>query len=180
MEDFFKFDDKRIVFKLFLFICIIVFIELIFSIKIIEVFVPSLFVFIILIIATIFTYNEGIHFNYNNGKIVIVKGMMIKTIEMKEVKYFNIEEIYKTKGNIITQKLVDTYDQVNLPSKYVYNKGKVFNIIFYMKKVGNISIYYGWLYRTKSIQRINSQLKQFEKIKENFMRYKKHYTINNY
>lgn len=98
MKDFFKFDDKRIVFKLFLFICILVFIELIFSIKIIEVFVPSLFVFIILIIATIFTYNEGIHFNYNNGKIVIVKGMMIKTIEMKEVKYFNIEEIYKTKG----------------------------------------------------------------------------------
>ena len=52
---------------------------------------------------------------------------------MKDVKYFSLEEINKTKKGNLTQKFVDTYDQVNMPSKYVYNNGKVFNIVFYMK-----------------------------------------------
>ncbi len=97
---------------------------------------------------------------------------MIKSINMKDVKYFSLEEIKKAKKGNLTQKLVDTYDQVNIPSKYVYNNGKVFNIVFYMKNIGNIKVYYGWLYRTRSIERINNQIEEFKKIKENFMKYK--------
>ena len=98
--------------------------------------------------------------------------MMIKSINMEDVKYFSLEEISKTKKGNLTQKFTDTYDQVNIPSKYVYNNGKVFNIVFYMKNIGNIKVYYGWLYRTRSIERINNQIEKFNKIKENFMKYK--------
>lgn len=172
MKDFFKFDDKRIVSIIFLFLNIFLLFLSIYAIETFEVF----FVLIISLVGTItcmlFTFNEGIHFNYKKEKIIIVKGMMIKSINMNDVKYFNIEEIRKTKKGNITQKFVDTYDQVDIPSKYVYNNGKVFNIVFYMKKVGDIKVYYGWLYKTRSIDRINNQLEKFKKIKENFMKYK--------
>ncbi len=172
MNDFFKFDDKRIVSILWLFISLSVMVILIFTIGIIELFIVTLIVLIICIVAMIFAFNEGIHFNYKKGKITIIKGMMIKNISMKDIKYFNLEEISKVKKGNIMQKFVDTFDQVNLPSEYVYNNGRVFNIVFYMKKEGNIKIYYGWLYKTSSIERINSQLEKFKIMKEKFMKYK--------
>ena len=172
MKDFFKFDDKRLVSILLLFISCCILILSILSIDIIEVFVASLFALFITIIATTFTFNEGIHFNYKKEKIIIINGMMIKSINMKDVKYFSLEEIETKKGNI-TQKLLDVrYDQVHIPTKYVYNSGKVFNIVFHMKKIGNIKVYYGWLYKTRSIKRINNQLEKLKKVNENFMKYK--------
>ncbi len=172
MKDFFKFDDKRLVTILWLTISVCILVLSILAIEVIEAFVAILFALLVTSVATIFTFNEGIHFNYKKEKIVIIKGMMIKSINMKNVKYFNLEEINKTKKGNITQKFVDTYDQVNVPSKYVYNNGKVFNIVFYMKKIGDIKVYYGWLYKTRSIERINNQLEKFKKIKENFMKYR--------
>ena len=166
MKDFFKFDDKRIVSILWLFISLCILILSICVIKVIEVFVATLFVLFITVLATIFT------FNLEKEKIIIIKGMMIKSINMKDVKYFSLEEINKTKKGNLIQRFVDTYDQVNMPSKYVYNNGKVFNIVFYMKNIGNIKVYYGWLYKTRSIERINSQLEKFKEIKKNFMKYK--------
>ena len=172
MNDFFKFDDKRIVSMVWIVISIFMLILSMLAIEVIEVFIATIFVLIITLIAAIFTLNEGVHFNYKKEKIVIVKGMMIQTINMKDVKYFTLEEIPKTKKGNITQKFVDTFEQVNTPSKYVYNNGKVFNIVFHMKKIANIKIYYGWLYKTSSIKRINSQLENFNKIEEKFMKYK--------
>lgn len=58
----------------------------------------------------VYTFYDGIHFDYKKEKIIIVKGMMIKSINMKDVKYFSLEEINKTKKGNLTQKLVDTYD----------------------------------------------------------------------
>lgn len=172
MKDFFKFDDKRIVSILWLFISFCTLILSILAIKVIEVFFATLLVLVITILATIFTFNEGIHFNYKKEKIIIVKGMIIKSINMKDVKYFSLEEISKVKKRNLTQKFVDTYDQVNICSEYVYNSGKVFNIVFYMKNFENIKVYYGWLYRTRSIERINNQIEKFKMIKDNFMKYK--------
>ena len=172
MKDFFKFDDKRIVSILWLFISFGIFILSILTIKVIEVFVATLFCLFITILAAIFTFNEGIHFNYKKGKITIVQGMMIKSINMEDVRYFSLEEIKKPKKGNLIQIFVDTFDRVDLPSKYVYNNGRVFNIVFYMKNIGNIKVYYGWLYRTRSIERINSQLEKFKEIKEKFMKYK--------
>ncbi len=97
MNDFFKFNDKRIVSILWLIISIVLLSLLIFSIEIIELFIVVLIIFTICIVAMIFTLNEGIHFNYKKGKITIIKGMMIKIIPMKDVKYFNLEEISKVK-----------------------------------------------------------------------------------
>ena len=116
MKDFFKFDDKRIVSILWLFISLCILILSICAIKVIGVFVATLFVLFITVLATIFTFNEGIHFNFKKEKIIIIKGMMIKSINMKDVKYFSLEEINKTKKGNLTQKFVDTYDQVNMPS----------------------------------------------------------------
>ena len=172
MKDFFKFDDKRIVSIMFLFLNIFLLFLSIYAIEVFEVFFVLIISLVGTIICMLFTFNEGIHFNYKKEKIIIVKGMMIKFINMKDVKYFSLEEINKTKKGNLTQKFVDTYDQVNIPSKYVYNNGKVFNIVFYMKNIGNIKVYYGWLYKTRSIERINSQLEKFKDIKEKFMKYK--------
>lgn len=172
MNDFFKFDDKRIVSAILLALSVLMLILSVLAIGVIEVFIATITVLVITIIATMFTLNEGIHFNYKKEKIVIVADLMVKTINMKDVKYFSLEEISKTKQSNIKQLFVDTFDQVNMPSKYVYNNGKVFNIVFHMKKIGAIKIYYGWLYRTHSIERINKQLEIFQKIEENFMHYK--------
>lgn len=172
MKDFFKFDDKRIVSIMFLFLNIFLLFLSIYAIEVFEVFFALIISLVGTTICMLFTFNEGIHLNYKKQKIIIVKGVMIKSINMKDVKYFSLEEISKTKKGNFTQKFVDTYDQVNIPSKYVYNNGKVFNIVFYMKNIGNIKVYYGWLYRTRSIERINNQIEKFKKIKENFMKYK--------
>ena len=90
MKDFFKFDDKRIVSILWLFISLCILILSICAIKVIEVFVATLFVLFITVLATIFAFNEGIHFNFKKEKIIIIKGMMIKSISMKDVKYSHI------------------------------------------------------------------------------------------
>lgn len=172
MKDFFKFDDKRIVSTLLFSISGILFILSILTLEVIEVFIVIVETFMITVIGGVFTLNEGIHFNYKKEKIIIVKGMTIQTIHMKDVKYISIEEISKNKKGNIIQKFVDPINQIHLPSKYVYNNGKVFDIVFYMKKIGNIKIYYGWLYRTTSIKRINRQLENFKKIKDNFLKYK--------
>ena len=68
MKDFFKFDDKRIVSILWLFISLCILILSICVIKVIEVFVATLFVLFITVLATIFTFNEGIHFNFKKEK----------------------------------------------------------------------------------------------------------------
>lgn len=171
MNDFFKFDDKRVVSSLLLIVSIFLLVLSVFSVKVIEVFIASIFALIITIVGCIFVFNEGIHFNYKKEKIVIVIGMMIKTIPMREVKSFVLKEIPKDKKGFFTQIIEDPVDSINLPSKYVYNKGKTFNIVFYLKEE-TVTIYYGWLYKTTSLERIDKQLKHFQSIREKFMHYK--------
>lgn len=173
MKDFFKFDDRRIVFKILLCLCCALLILTIMSLKeAIEVFVGLLISLIFFITITIFIFNEGIHFNYKKEKIVIVQGMMIKSINMNDVKYFNIEEVSKKRKKDLVNKFFDSYRQIGTP-EYVYNNGKIFKIVFHMKKEDIVIDYY-WLYKTTSIERINRQLEEFKKIKERFMKYKKY------
>ena len=172
MKDFFKFDDKR-TFSLIWFFLSLFLIWLLIRLKdVIVVLVPGIVTLIISVLAMLFTYNEGIHFNYKKEKIVIVQGLMINKINMKDVKYFTINEISKPKKGNITQLFVDPVKNINSPSKYIYNNGKVFNIVFYMKRNKTVEVYYGWLYKTTSAERINNQLDDFKKIKERFMKYK--------
>lgn len=172
MKDFFKFDDRR-TFSLIWFFLSLFLIWLLIRLKdVIVVLVPGIVTLIISVLAMLFTYNEGIHFNYKKEKIVIVQGLMINKINMKDVKYFTINEILKPKKGNITQLFVDPVKNINSPSKYIYNNGKVFNIVFYMKRNKTVEVYYGWLYKTNSAERINNQLDDFKKIKERFMKYK--------
>lgn len=60
----------------------------------------------ITIIAFLFSLNEGIHFNYKKEKITIVQGSMIKVINMRNVKYFEIKEIFKVREIILFKKLL--------------------------------------------------------------------------
>lgn len=172
MNDFFKFDDKRIMTSISFIISIVLFILLFVTFKEIEIFILLFLTFMVTLIGAFFLLNEGIHFNYKKEKIIIVKGMSIKKINMPDIRYFNIEEISKRKGNII-RRFFDTTDQINLPSNYVYNKGKVYNIVFHTIDGKTIKIYYGWLYKTNSIDRIVKQLEKFKKVKEKFIKYKK-------
>lgn len=174
MKDFFKFDDLRINFILFIIIDIMISLLSIYCIlqKEYKILLIIGLILMLLIVITVLIYNEGIHFNYKKEKIVIIQGPSVTTIDMNDVKYFTLEEIKKSRKNILLHPIYDTYDQSNIPSKYVYKNGKVFNIIFYTKKMGIIKIYYGRLYKAKSIVRVNNQIKCFNVIKERFMKYK--------
>ena len=131
MNDFFKFDDKRIIFSLFLIIDIILFLLSIFCVisKEFKILLVMIIVLILLIFFTIFIYNEGIHFNYKKEKMIIVNNLMIKSIDMKNVKYFNLECKTTKKGKLI-HRVFDTYDQVNFSTDHVYNNGQVYNFVF--------------------------------------------------
>lgn len=173
MNDFFKFDDKRIIFSLFLIIDIILFLLSIFCVisKEFKILLVMIIVLILLIFFTIFIYNEGIHFNYKKEKIIIVNNLMIKSINMKDVKYFNLE--YKTtKNGKFIHRVFDTYDHVNYPTVHTYNNGQDYNFVFYLKDQTTITVYYGWLYRARSVKRIKKQLYNYKSIRDKFMKYK--------
>lgn len=173
MNDFFKFDDKRIIFSLFLIIDIILLSLTIYCISCEEfkILIVLIIILTLLIFFTIFIYNEGIHFDYEKEKIILVNNLMIKSIDMKNVKYFNLECKTTKKGKLI-HRVFDTYDQVNFSTDHVYNNGQVYNFVFYLKDQTTITIYYGWLYRTRSIERIEKQLHNYKLIRERFMKYK--------
>jgi len=172
MKSFFKFDDNRVIFITMLLLTLIISIFTIVSILTESaIFTGLLLITILFIILTVFSYNEGIHFNYKKEKIVIVDGFIIKILNMNDVKYFAIEEVSKKKKKNIVSKFSDSYKQIGQPS-YVYNNGKVFKIIFHLKK-GNLIISYHRLYKTSSIERISKQLSKFQEMKESFMKYKK-------
>ena len=177
MNDFFKFDDRRIVSSILLTISVFLLILSVLSIKVTEVFWGVVITLIILVTASIFTFNEGLHFCYKDEKIVIVQGMKIKILSMNDVINISIKEIPKTRKSILTQKLVDTVDRINTPSKYVYNKGKVFDITIYLKNKETVKVYYGWLYRTNSMERIDKQIENFNIIKDRFVKYKRSHHV---
>ena len=174
MNDFFKFDDNRLFFILSLLINIIIaFLSIFILIKYsILISLYPLILLIVLIPISIYTYNEGIHFNYKKGKIIIVYYLTIKIIDMKDVKYFSLIRINKKRKKGLIQKIIDPYKAVDTPPKYVYNNGEVYNIVFYMNKFSNISIYYGRLYKTRSKERVNKQNECFNDIKMRFSKYK--------
>ena len=93
MKDFFKFDDKRIVSVLWLFISLCILILSICTIKVIEVFVATLFVLFITFLATIFTFNEGIHFDYKKEKIT--KAIIIALVILIPLFIWTISSIVK-------------------------------------------------------------------------------------
>lgn len=47
---------------------------------------------------------------------------------------------------------------------YVYNNGKVFNIIFHKKNGGRVETYFGWMYKEKKLARVNKVTKNLEEL----------------
>ncbi len=47
-------------------------------------------------------------------------------------------------------------------SDYVYNNGRVFKIIFYLKDNSVRESYFGWMYKEKSIEKVNKVLNKLE------------------
>lgn len=174
MNDFFKFDDKRIVSIILMIINCFLIVLSVLAVEVISLFLFLIGALIVHTVAFIFVFNEGIHFCYRKERIVIVQGIMIKIIPMANVVSFSVEEIPKEKRGIITQKITDTVDRVNTPSKYIYRNGKTFNIIFYLPDGEKIKVYYGWLYKSRSIGRINKQLGKIYEFRDRFIEYKKH------
>lgn len=170
MKDFFKFDDKRKLFIIHFILGIFMLIASIFVIDYVIIFVLFLFVGLFYIICSIFILNTGIHFNYKKKKIIIIDFIFIKIINMKDVKYISIEEIHRKRKNVGVPKFADSIDKAIYYSKYVYRNGKVFNIIFHLQNQ-DILVYYGWLYKAKSIKRVEKQLEMLQKMKNKFMKY---------
>ena len=47
-------------------------------------------------------------------------------------------------------------------SDYVYNNGRVFKIIFYLGDNSTRESYFGWMYKEKSITRVNKVVNKLE------------------
>lgn len=47
-------------------------------------------------------------------------------------------------------------------SDYVYNKGRVFKIIFYLKENITKESYFGWMYKEKNVAKVNKVVNELE------------------
>ena len=84
---------------------------------------------------------KGIKINYQKMKIVIVDDYGKRTLYFKNVKSIYLKEIKKeNKGSTKTFFLVPSAlgKQEMVEHKYIYNNGRVFNIIFYLNDGTNI------------------------------------------
>jgi hypothetical protein len=124
-------------------------------------------------LGTVINFLADIHFNFIKEKIIVVDGFDIFSIKVDDLQYISIEELSKKKRNVFLSIFFDPINTMHLPSKYVYRNGKTFNIVFHMKKQGDIVLYYGWLYKTKSGERIQKQLQKFMLIKDEFFKHRK-------
>ena len=119
-------------------------------------------------------YLSGIYFDFNN-KIVIIRTLFsTKKINMKDIIYISMDEIEKENK---TYNFLECFYFSNYfhETDYVYNNGKVFNFNFHIQ--GNkISVYYGYLFKSNSIERIENQVNLFDKINKEFKKFK----IDNY
>lgn len=171
----FKYDDDHKYFIIsmvvsFMFLCVAFYLHDIFVAYIIGIINST-----IGFVGAFFIYLTGIHFDYKQNKIKIIDSLGIRTISMNEVKYISMEELVKTRK---TRRGLLSPDSAygafwTFSSKYVYRNGKTYNIIFHMKNDSIIESYYGWLFNSKTKERVVKQENKLNQIIKEFMESKK-------
>ncbi len=108
--------------------------------------------------------NQGIRVRKN--KVTIVDALFFRSFPLSEVKYVEMKEIKKERRSNLYGFFHEFYHRFTymLKCDYVYNNGKVFEIIFHLKDGSARESYFGWLYREKKkskVLKIQAKLEAF-------------------
>ena len=108
-------------------------------------------------------YNQGI--TVRKKSILIIDYFWFSKINMVDLKRVEIIEIKKEKKNNLYGFLNEFYHPSTFMynSDYVYNNGRVFKIVFYLKDNTTKESYFGWMYKEKNISKINRVIKKMER-----------------
>lgn len=119
-------------------------------------------------IAILFTtfvliFNQGIIVGKKN--ILIIDYFWFTKINLADLKRVEFIEIKKEKKSNWYGLFNEFYHPSTYMynSDYVYNNGRVFEIIFYLGDNSTRKSYFGWMYKEKSITRVNKIVKKLEK-----------------
>ena len=109
---------------------------------------------------------QGVCINYDKQQVIIVDNLLRRKIDLRKISYVTFREIPKQKKNNVFGFLVDFFHSSTYMSgcDYVYNNGKVYNIVFHHYDGTITETYFGWLYREKNkivVTKVNDELKSF-------------------
>ena len=109
---------------------------------------------------------QGICIDYEKQQILIIDNLLYRKLNVKNISYVTFYEISKPKKNNFFGFLVDFFHPSTYMSgcDYVYNNGKVYNIVFHHYDGTITETYFGWLYREKNkivVTKVNDELKSF-------------------
>lgn len=120
-------------------------------------------IFLINIINTfVFINNQGIILNRKS--IIIVDFLWFTKIKLIDLKYIEIKEVNKEKKSNLYGIIHEFYhpDTYMWKCEYVYNNGRVFNLIFHLKDGSSRKSYFGWMYKERSIKKVDKIVKKLE------------------
>lgn len=118
-------------------------------------------------IALLFTtfvliFNQGITVGKKN--ILIIDYFWFTKIDLADLKRVEFIEIKKEKKSNWYGLFNEFYHPSTYMynSDYVYNNGRVFKIIFYLGDNSTRESYFGWMYKEKSIAKVNKVVNKLE------------------
>ena len=120
-------------------------------------------VFLICLLNTIvLIYNQGI--TVLKKSILIIDYFWFTKINLADLKRVELKEIKKGKKSNWYGLFNEFYHPSTYMynSDYVYNNGRVFKIIFYLGDNSTRESYFGWMYKEKSITRVNKVVNKLE------------------
>ena len=109
---------------------------------------------------------QGVCIDYDKRQVIIVDDLLRRKIDLGKICYVTFREIPKQKKNNVFGFLIDFFHPSTYMSgcDYVYNNGKVYNIVFHHYDGTITETYFGWLYREKNkntVSIIEKQLSSF-------------------
>jgi hypothetical protein len=110
----------------------------------------------------IFILNQGITVGKKN--ILIIDYFWFTKINLSNLKRVELKEIKKDKKSNWYGLLNEFYHPSTYMynSDYVYNNGRVFKIIFYLEDNSTRESYFGWMYKERSITKVNKVVNKLE------------------
>ena len=110
----------------------------------------------------VFINNQGIR--VKNDTIKIVDYFWFTKINLVDLKRVELKEIKKSKKSNLYGLLNEFYHPSTYmyKSDYVYNNGRVFKIIFYLGDNSTRESYFGWMYKERSITKVNKVVNKLE------------------
>ena len=120
--------------------------------------------FILLFNSFIWIFNQGIIIT--KKYILILDYFWLTKIKITDLKYAKYEYIKKEKQSYWYGLVHEFYHPSTYMYKcdYVYNNGKVYNIVFYLKDGSKRETYFGWMYKEKNkekVERVEQKLCKF-------------------